>query len=270
MSILKPAVVLAAALAPPLLARAQDIFMEQFNGANQAAVSIAGTTAVNAAIGRSARNAHAQPRIAPVPAPTSNFAVVVAASAAGIGTAVNDAFSTPALDYRGSPAVTAQTSRQFIDNLVLHSRNPGHAFDTRRQLEARDMIGEFRARMAPYGLRTNNLADAATGYWIANWSIVQQSAMPALAQVRAVQSQLSAALLRDPRIARTDDETRQRLSEALIYQTMFALSTRENLVRSANLAGMRTLADIIDRAVLAQSGVDMRRLQLGRNGFALR
>lgn len=264
------AVFLFAALASP--AHAQEIFMEQFNSANQAATSIAGTTAVNAAIGRSARNAYALSRGAPAPAsePSSNFGMVVAASAAGVGAAVNHAFSAPALDYRASPVVTAQTYRRFIDNLVRNSRDPGHAFDTRRKLETRDMIGEFRARMALYGLRTNNLADVTTGYWIANWSIANQSALPTPGQVRAAQSQLGAALLRDARIARADEETRQRLSETLIYQTMFALSTRERLVGASNLAGMRKLADIIDRAVLAQSGVDLRRVQLGGDGLALR
>jgi hypothetical protein len=251
-------------------AHAQDIFMEQFNSANQAAVNIAGTTAVNAAIGQSARNARGLGPAPARPVPSANFATVVAASAAGIGMSANNSASAPALAYRSSPLITAQTKRQFIDNLTQHSKNPGHAFDTRRRLESRDMIGEFSAQMSSYGLRTDNLGDVATGYWIANWSIANQRTMPSPDQVRAAQSQLSAALLRDARITRTDDATRQRLSEALIYQTMFALETRDNLVRASNMTGMHTLADIIDRAVLAQGGVDMRRLQLSSNGFALR
>lgn len=238
--------------------------MEQFNAANQAAVSIAGTTAVNAAIGRAARNASVPPGTAPSSAAGAmDFATVVAASAAGIGTAVGNCASAPAFDYRSDPAITAQTKKQFIDNLVQHSRTPGHAFDTRVALEARDLLGEFRGQMAPYGLRMNNLSDVATGYWIANWSIANQNALPSTSQVQAARSQLCGALLRDARTAHIDDAGRQRLSEALIYQTVFALGTREHLLHTSNSSGMRTLADIIDRAVLAQGGVDLRRLQLG-------
>jgi len=251
-------------------ANAQDIFMEQFNSANQAAVNIAGTTAVNAAIGQSARNASGQ-RGKPMPAmPSTNFATVVAASASGIGAPAGNSASAPALGYRSNAMLTAQTKAQFIDNLTRNSKNPGHAFDTRRELQGRDMIGEFRAQMSPYGLRTDNLGDVATGYWIANWSIANQRTMPTADQVRAAQSQLSGALMRDARIAHTDDATRQRLSEALIYQTMFALDTREKLVRASNMTGQHTLADIIDRAVLAQGGVDIRRVQLSSNGFVMR
>ena len=48
------------------------------------------------------------------------------------------------------------------------------------------------------------------------------------------------------------------------------LDTREKLVRASNMTGQHTLADIIDRAVLAQGGVDIRRVQLSSNGFVMR
>lgn len=211
--------------------------------------SFAGTTAVNAAIGQSAR--YAAGLRAPAPAaPTSGQA--------------------PArLDFTISPAVMRDTNDRILQ--TLSKASPGQDLAPLRQaLDAGTLQAEFARLLGTAGFSATNLADVLTGYLVISWEVVNgedsRSHAPGYTVVR---DRLGASLAASPAVARMTDADKQRAAETMAVLAMLAAVSRDGLSRSGDAGRLQQLQEGVREAAL-RFGVDLSRLAFTDGGFVPR
>ena len=166
------------------------------------------------------------------------------------------------------PAISRQVRQAFRDQLV--AGNPNRAADIDRAL-GRDWLAGYRTDIArPNGLDASNLADAMTAHAISTWALVHRATTISPRAITAVRDELRADLPANPQVARLDAAARQRLGEALIYQTVLNMANREHLHRSGDGALAEQAARRAREDFRAGTGIDLDALRLTDGGFAPR
>lgn len=230
--------IIAAAIFAPH-ASAQD-YMGMFNASNTAGINIAGTIAVNGAIKKQAKNASGRAR---------------------------DALSADAIDaltFTPDTSVSVRVKEQF--KTAVQRADPAKADHIARVLKAQDVLADFDRDMAPYGFRSNNIADAMSAYWIVMWMIANQEAIPTRKRVAAVHQQVTQNMLSNQMLAKATIEQRQEMTEGLVYETMFALGQRADVERRRDYTRQRELAQVAHKNML-RNGVDLKNLRMTSQGF---
>jgi hypothetical protein len=128
-----------------------------------------------------------------------------------------------------------------------------------------DIIEIMGQAIAPYGLATDNLADAYAFWWIHAWlAWAGDTSDQTPAQVRAVAGQAAAAILAAPALAQMDDAARQEMAEALLLQGALIGSGIEQMKSDASVKPHW-------RAAMEQSGqtmgLDFSAMRLTAQGF---
>ena len=238
----------AAFLTLSLSASAQD-YMGMFNASNAAGVNIAATIATNAAIKKQAGNAArgksrrtAGERIA---APSSSA-------------------NTHELTFVSDSGVSRRVKSTFRE--AVQRADPAQADHIAAVLASQDVLADFDRDMAPYGFRSNNLADAMTAYWVTMWMMANRAPVPSKDKVTAAYVQVTNNMLSGGMAADASCEELQQTTEALIYETMFALGQRANAERARDAQRQLELATHVQRNLL-KIGVDLQALRLTRSGF---
>ena len=239
----RQATLLMAAALMTASAVAQD-YMGMFNASNTAGINIAGTIAVNGAIDKQARNA-AGDRSKPADALLAQ--------------------SRETLSFAPDPGVSKRVKSEFTQAVMR--ADPAKAAHIKRVMANQDVLADFDRDMAPYDLKSNNVADAMTAYWITMWMIANQKAIPTRKRVEAAHRQIAANLLANDMYEKASLEQRQEMTEGLIYETMFALGQRADVERRRDYARQRELATAT-QANMLKNGVDLQSLRLTRTGFA--
>jgi hypothetical protein len=129
-----------------------------------------------------------------------------------------------------------------------------------------DIIQKIGESLVPYGLKTNNLADAYAVYWMSMWEasrgiVSSQTSKP---QALAVRKQVADALLASEQIVNSSETAKQQLVEALLVDA--ALVT--GYLAQAN--GDRQLLEKIanmSKANALKAGLDLDAMDLTPNGF---
>ncbi len=225
-------------------AAAQD-YMGMFNASNTAGVNIAGTIAVNAAIKKQASNASGKKPGDPADALTAQAAA--------------------ALTFTPDPLISKRVKEEFT--AAVQEADPGKAAHIANVMASSDVLGDFDRDMAPYGFRSNNVADAMSAYWITMWMIANQKAVPTRKRVAAVRAQVTGNMANNPMIAKASLEQRQEMAEGLVYETMFALGQRADVERKRDRQRQRELANATQTNLL-KNGVDMQNLRITSTGFS--
>ncbi len=129
-----------------------------------------------------------------------------------------------------------------------------------------DVIGAIGKGIAPYGLRTNNLADAYTVYWTNAW-LGSRGRDDTLSkqQVAAVRAQAVNALLAVPGVAAASDAQKQEMAEAMLVQTALIEAYVGNAKSDAALM-TKVKAAIAQGA--RRMGLDLYAMTLTPSGFA--
>ncbi|ELS05291.1 hypothetical protein Xen7305DRAFT_00050340 [Xenococcus sp. PCC 7305] len=234
--------VLFAILSFASVARA-DFGMGMFNAANSAGMNIAGTAAINAAIGKSTKNA------------------------ASSSTARQNSSATiypETLEYSPSPEISAKLRKRFWN--TIKQNNPQSAEEIDTTLRHQDVIGTFKIDMAPYELRADNVGDTVTAYWLTMWLVANQASTPSKNLVKAVQNQVSKIVLQNELISNKNDAQKQVVAETLIYETMLALGMHHRALQSGNPLQLQELSDAAYTNMLKQN-IDLRSLDLTPQGF---
>lgn len=224
------------------MARA-DFGMGMFNAANSAGMNIAGTAAINAAIGKSTKNAANSPNT------SQNSSVTIAPDT---------------LEYKPSPEISAQLKERFWN--TIKQNNPQSAEEIDTTLRHQDVIGTFKADMAPYGLRADNVGDTVTAYWLTMWLVANQAPIPSKNLVQAAQAQVGKIVLHNKLISNKNDAQKQVVAETLIYETMIALGMHNRAIESGEPSQIRELSDAAYNNMLRQN-IDLRGLNLTSQGF---
>ncbi len=244
--------VLICALALGVSANAPANYMGMFSGANTASVNIAGTIAVNAAIKKQAENA------------AGNKTASRSGSAAA-GQLADNALALSQLTYSPSPAVSKRVKQEF--KVAVQRANPEKAAHIENVLANQDVISDFNRDMSPYSLRSTNIADTMTAYWITLWMIANKADVPAPQRVAAVKGQMMDTLATNQMVRQASEVQRQEIAEGMVYETMLALGMRANANRTGNKREIQTIADDAQKNML-KLGVDLRRLKLTAAGFS--
>jgi hypothetical protein len=129
-----------------------------------------------------------------------------------------------------------------------------------------DIIAEIGKNIAPYGLKTNNVADAYAVYWINAWEasrgIVGSTETRQRAQ--AVRTQASNAMAAVPALATATDAQKQEFAEALLIQAGMIALTAEAAVNDP--AQLRAVGAAVAKGAKAM-GLDLDTMDLTPNGF---
>lgn len=168
--------------------------------------------------------------------------------------------------FRSSAAVRKRNFARFVAK--TRAVDPQGAVQLQQTLASMDIIAALGPRVAPFGLKTNDVADAMTIYLVGAWSGVRgHTDNPTRAQCLAIRRQIVAAAQRTPQFAGATDAQKQELAEAMLIQAVLL----DQAVTSA-----KDNAEMMDKvkAAIAQGaqrtfGLDLRRVQLTNAGVKL-
>jgi hypothetical protein len=167
------------------------------------------------------------------------------------------------LDFRSSETLRRANLKQFAQK--TRSVDPAGADQMEQMFASTDVIAAIGKWIAPYGLRTNNVADAYTVYWTNAWlgSRGRNDTLPK-AQVTAVRNQAANALLSSPEFTSASDSQKQEMAEALLIQAALIEASIESAKSDPSFMSKV-------KAAIAQGaegmGLDLYRMTLTNKGF---
>lgn len=119
--------------------------------------------------------------------------------------------------FRPSPEVRRRNLAGFVEK--TRAADPEGAAALERLFASSDVIGEIGQALAPYSLRTNDVADATAVYLVTAWYGVRgRDDDPSRAQLTAVRGQMARARAATPAFASLTDAHKQELAEAMLIQ----------------------------------------------------
>ena len=170
------------------------------------------------------------------------------------------------LAFTPSAARRRQNLARFVAR--VRAKDPTSAAALKHEFARKDPIAELGRQLAPYGVRTDRLADAYALWMAVSWETAHgRDLNPNRAQLAAVRAQAARAFRAVPAARRMSDATKQQLAEACLLQAMFmdAATTRSR----GKPEMLRKLA-VSARQGARASGVDLDRLELTPKGFVVR
>jgi len=255
--LLHVAIVLCALLAHDV--SAQDVGMAIFNSANTAAINIAGTNAMNAAIAAQYDNSGPSTPQEPYHWGATKKKAHVSAAAQIVTT------RPAALDFRTDAAVTRSVNARFTD--LLGSLQPDKREQIAAELDAGTLQAKFSELLASYGYSSRNLADVMTAYLIIAWEVVHnQDATRYLNGIGIIHNEMKAALSRSPNVRDLSDAQKQEVAETLGNLTMLAAVAKNTLVQRGDTATLNLLQENV-RTTTQKFGVDLGSVRLTDEGF---
>jgi hypothetical protein len=176
------------------------------------------------------------------------------------------------------PKVAATFSLNFIavksrtrGNLAsfvskTRAKDPQGAAQLEQLFSQTDVISAIGQSIEPYGLRTNNVADAYAVYWISAWEASRGiiGASETRQRAQAVKSQVANAILSTPAFAAATDAQKQEYAEAMFVQAALVSSVSEAYANDPEMS-QRTIAAIKQGA--KAMGLDLDTMDLTPNGF---
>jgi hypothetical protein len=127
--------------------------------------------------------------------------------------------STANLNYVASRSRRIENLANFVDR--LRAADPVGAAELAKLFASTDIIEAAASGLAQYGLRTDNVADAYTVWWINSWQAAHGDTSDASrAKAQAVKRQVTSVLLTIPAMQRMNDAAKQEMAESMIVQAM--------------------------------------------------
>lgn len=167
------------------------------------------------------------------------------------------------LNYTPSLARRKQNLAQFAAK--SRAADAAGDDDLARLFASTDLITAMEKALVPYGLRTDNVADAYTAYWISAWLAAHGRIEDnSRAQVQAVKRQAVLALVAIPAIASAPNEKKQEFAEALLIQA--ALIEGSMAGAKGNPVQLKAVAKAVRQGANA-SGLDLDAMTLTETGF---
>ncbi|MEL7511626.1 MAG: DUF6683 family protein [Cyanobacteria bacterium J06554_3] len=238
--------------------RAHSQYMSMFNAYGSAAVNIAGTMSVNAAIGRSADIA-ADRNTSSSPQPTSDSDWVAPSPS-------NAPYSP--ISYSIDPAIRAEVIASYVERIRQTDTAAGNEIE--QLFRDRDLIGETAQNFQAYGLDINDLGDVITAYWAINWGAVNQSGRPSVDQVQGLRSQFRSILAGSPITQTTTAAERQQIADDMLVKLILVDGGVEQSLREGNTAELQNISRLVQQSNLASMGIDLAALDLTAQGLTLR
>lgn len=125
--------------------------------------------------------------------------------------------------FTPSQALRKRTLSQIVAKARAASPQQGAALE---KVFAKDPIAAIGSSLEKYGLKTNDVADAATAYLMSAWYGVRGSTEdPPRDKVRALNAQVRRAFLSLPAFASASNAAKQQMADVLLVQTMITDAT---------------------------------------------
>lgn len=155
---------------------------------------------------------------------------------------------------------------QFVAR--TRAKDPAGAARMQALFASTDIIAAMGRALAPFGLRTDNVADAYAAWWINAWLASRgRSDNPTRGQIDAVKAQATQALGSTPQLANANDTLKQEVAEAHLIQA--ALIESYMTKSQGNAAQRRAIANAV-RQGARRSGLDLDSMELTPSGFVPR
>jgi hypothetical protein len=163
---------------------------------------------------------------------------------------------------------SAARTRQNLANFVSKTRSfdPAGADKMEALFASTDVIGAIGQGIAPYGLKTNNVADAYAVYWISAWEATRGIAGVSETRERAqaVRTQASNAMAAVPALASATDAQKQEYAEAMLVQAALISAYMDDA--AGNPAQIKAVGAAVAKGAKAM-GLDLDTMDLTPNGF---
>lgn len=183
------------------------------------------------------------------------------------GLALAQEKSDPAFDtsYPPSAVISARIQRQFLDtvrwSISAEARNNlAAAFAERPALDI------WQELVAADGLRTGNVADAITAYWVLNW-VTANAQYNRKIDNGPIQAQIRSAMAQDPNFRGLSSLQRQEMAEGYILKFLVEHAALNNAVKRKDVAALGELALSAATRFRREMGVDLLSLEPGPEGF---
>lgn len=167
--------------------------------------------------------------------------------------------------YRPSPTVSARLQRQFLTDMRWSA-----GVEVRDSLTAafakRSPLEIWQELVAADGLRTGNVADALTSYWVLNW-ITANAAYSLKIDNAPIKRQLEQAFASDSNFQTMADQQRQELAEGYILDFLVQHAALNDAVERKDIAALNKLAAASVLRFRQQMKVDLLSLAPGPEGF---
>jgi hypothetical protein len=169
----------------------------------------------------------------------------------------------PVLTYAPSIARRRVNSAAFVKRLA--KIDPSGAAQLSDLLSANDMISQMGTVLAPYGLRTDNVADVYATWWTQSWQAAHgDTSDPSRATMQAVKRQTQNALASAPVMSTMNDAAKQEMAETMLLQAGLTASFVDTYKNDP--AMMRKLGTAVRKGAMAV-GLDLDSMTLTEKGF---
>lgn len=168
------------------------------------------------------------------------------------------------LTYRPNAALRQKHFAQFVAK--ARRQDPAGAAQLQQVLARENVIGKIQAAITPYGMSTNNVADASAVYLAYAWMATRaDDSDPTRAQMLGLRDQLASAMANTPAFASATDAVKQEVADANLVQGMMAgqfaaLAKRDPAVRGK-------IRDAVAQGAKSSYGLNLLSLNLTAQGL---
>ena len=168
--------------------------------------------------------------------------------------------------YPASAVISARIQRQFLDSVrwsvsAEARNNLAAAFAERPALEI------WQELVAADGLRTGNVADAITAYWVLNW-VTANARYNFKVDNQPIQAQLQASMAADANFRTLNALQKQEMAEGYILRFLVEHAALNDAVVRKDITALGKLALASVTRFRQEMGVDLLALEPGPEGFA--
>ncbi len=183
---------------------------------------------------------------------------------AGQAIAAPNAAAIAALNYRPSLDVRRENIAKFVAG--LKAMNPDAGAQMEQVFAQVNVIEEMGKSIAPYGLKTSNIADAYTVYFMTAWmSANGRTDDNTNEQVAGTRQMAVNALAASPDIGKLSDADKQAFAEGLLIQAMMFDAMTDAV--AADPAGLAKVKGDV-KAGAKEMGIDVDAFKLTPTGLA--
>lgn len=166
--------------------------------------------------------------------------------------------------YRPSAAVTARVRQQFL-NWISQKSGAEAAAKLGEEFQRKDYLQLWAQHVKSDGLKSGDVADAFTAYWVQNWMMANGVQYAPPAQVRAVRAQVVPIFVSNPAFRKLNAAQRQEMAEIFIYNQIVQGAAYTGAAQDQDMR--RRLAEAAVARFKNEMGVDLRELKLTPQGF---
>lgn len=167
--------------------------------------------------------------------------------------------------YPQSAVISARIQRQFLDS-VRWSVSAEARDNLAAAFAERPALDIWQDLVAADGLKTGNVADAITAYWVLNW-VTANARYNYRVDSRPVQAQIQAAMAGDANFRGLTNLQKQEMAEGYILKFLVEHAALNDAMARKDVAALGKLALGSATRFRQEMGVDLLALEPGPGGF---